>query len=114
MIKAINSMPTGWSIFAYIVLGIGAVSVAGFLVRYMANLPWRSTEEGRHLVAMSASVGAFFAVYLVQAFIPDWPGRAYVMVALLVALVANCVWRWVMLERHLARRRRATREGTKP
>lgn len=106
MIRAINSLPWGWSLFAYLVLGLGAFSVAAFIVRYVTNLPWRVTEEGRHLVAMSGNILAFFVLYLVQAFVPDWPGRQITLIVLLVLLVANCVWRWWLLERHLARSRR--------
>jgi hypothetical protein len=106
MIRAIHSLPWGWALFAYAVLGIGAFSTLAFIVRYMTNLPWRSTKEGRHLLAMTVSVSAFFVLYLVQAFVPDWPGRQYLLIVLLVSLVANCVWRWILLERHLAARRR--------
>lgn len=107
MIRAINSLPLGWMIFAYVVLGWGLVAVLLFLVRYTTNLPWTQTEEGRHLVAMSSNVGAFFLLYLIQAFVPNIPGRAYILVALLVALVATCTWRWVILEKRLAARRRS-------
>lgn len=109
MIRAINTLPLGWMIFAYALLVIGAVSVLGFLLRYVTNLPWTRTEEGRHLVAMSSSVGAFFVIYLIQLFVPDWSWRPKLMVVLLVGLVANCVWRWVLLEKHLRDRRRARR-----
>lgn len=112
MIHAINSLPVGWTIFAYGVLGWGLFTVLAFLVRYTTNLPWTHTEEGRHLVAMSASIGAFFLIYFVQAFVPDFAGRRYLLIHLLVALVANCTWRWILLERHLAARRRT--EEKKP
>lgn len=114
MIRAINSLPLGWTIFAYIVLGWGLFVVLLFLARYVVKLPWTQTEEGKHLVAMSSSVGAFFLLYVIQAFVPNIPGRAYIMVVLLVALVVTCTWRWVILEKRLAVLRRAalrTEEG---
>lgn len=110
MIRAINSLPLGWALFAYGVLGWGLVVVCLFLTRYMIELGWRTTEEGRHLVAMSANVGAFFLIYVIQLFIPDWSWRPILMLVLLVALVVNCTWRWVLLEKHLKIRRRAARE----
>lgn len=106
MIRAIRSLPLGWEIAAYVALAWGLLVVVVFIARYMTKLGWRRTEEGRHLVAMSASVGAFFLVYLIQAFIPDWWWRPYLLVVLLFALVANCTWRWILLEKHLRRRRR--------
>lgn len=109
MIRAINSLPWGWAVFAYAVLGWGLISVVLFLIRYVTNLPWTSTQEGRHLVSMTVSIGAFFLLYLIQAFVPDFAGRQYILIVLLVGLVANCTWRWVLLERHLAERRRAAR-----
>src|SRR5262245_35684260 len=106
MIRAINSMPLGWTIFAYVVLGWGFVSVVLFVVRYVTNLPWSKSEEGRHLVALSVSIGAFFLLYLIQAFVPEFTGRKYLLVLLLVGLVANCTWRWLLLEKYLRSRRR--------
>lgn len=107
MIRVIHSLPLGWQIFAYAVLAWGLISVALFLGRYMTSLPWASTPEGRHLVAMSGNIGAFFLVYLVQAVWPELPGRSLILIVLLVGLVVSCTWRWILLERHLAERRRA-------
>lgn len=106
MIRAINSLPLGWTIFAYVVLGWGLLAVLLFLVRYTANLPWSHSEEGRHLVAMSANVGAFFLLYVIQAFVPNIPGRGYILMTLLVGLVGTCTWRWIILEKRLAALRR--------
>lgn len=109
MIRVIHSLPLGWQIFAYILLGWGLVSVLLFVGRYMTSLPWASTPEGRHLVAMTANIGAFFLVYLVQAVWPSLPFREQILIGLLVGLVANCTWRWILLERHLRERHRARR-----
>lgn len=106
MIHTMQSLPFLWELFAYLVLGWGLLVVLLFLGRYMTRLPWTSTPEGRHLVAMSANIGAFFLVYLVQAVWPDMPGRRYIMLGLLLVLVANCTSRWLLLERYLRRRKR--------
>lgn len=107
MIRAINSLPLGWMLFSYGLLVWGLVVIVAFLTRYMIKLGWRRTEEGRHLVAMSANVGAFFLIYIIQIFIPDWSWRPLLMVVLLVGLVVNCTWRWWLLEKHLRERREA-------
>lgn len=106
MIHTMRSLPLVWELVAYGVLGWGLLAVLLFLGRYTTNLPWFSSEEGRHLVAMSANIGAFFVVYLVQA-VWEFPGRGVVMLVLLVGLVASCTWRWLLLERHLRERRQA-------
>lgn len=106
MITVIRSLPLPWAITAYVVLGWGLVVVMLFVGRYTASLPWYTSEEGRHLVAMSANIGAFFLVYLAQVIWPDMPFRRQILIGLLVLLVANCTWRWIMLERCLAGRRR--------
>ena len=105
MINAVRTLPVFWELVAYGVLGWGLLAVLLFLGRYTTSLPWTSTPEGRHLVAMSANIGAFFLVFLVQAAWPGLPGRRYILLALLLGLVASCTWRWIMLERHLAERR---------
>lgn len=101
MNTTINAMPVEWQVFAYTVLGLGTVFVLGFLIEYMVRLPWASSPEGRHLVAMSANVGAFFVLYLVLAVWPEFPGRGIARIGLLVAIVANCGVRWWLLRRHL-------------
>lgn len=106
MINTVRSLPLVWELLAYGVLGWGLVAVLLFLGRYTTSLPWASTPEGRHLVAMSGNIGAFFAVYLVQAVWPGLPGRRYILIVLLAGLVASCTWRWLLLERHLRERRR--------
>jgi hypothetical protein len=109
MIRAINSLPGGWEVAAYTALAWGLIVALTFLVRYMWNLPWRSTEEGRHIVAFTASVAAFYLLYVVQSLIRDWWFRPYLLVILLFALTANLTWRWIILEKHLAARRRTRR-----
>lgn len=112
MLRDIQALP-GWaSIFGYAVLALGLVFIVGFITRYLILTGWHSiSEEGRHLIAMSANIGAFFVIYLVIAVWPELP-RWLIMslrLGLLVGLVANCGWRWSLLERY--HRRRARRNG---
>lgn len=101
MIRAINDLPIGWRILAYAVLAWGLIVVVLFLGRYTRKLPWADSPEGRHLVAMSSNIGAFFLVYLVQAIWPEIPGRRYILIGLLLTMVINCTRRWLLLEKHL-------------
>ena len=64
MSQSIRALPPAWAAIAYALLGLGLFFVLGFLIRYMSRLPWAASPEGRHLVAVSANVGAFFALYL--------------------------------------------------
>lgn len=109
MIREIQALPPLWFALAYGALVLGLVFVVAFIGRYTATLPWTRTEEGRHLVAMSATVGAFFALYLLLAVWPELPGRSVIRLGLLLVLVGNCGWRYALLERHLRERRRAAR-----
>lgn len=109
MNSTINELPLGWKLFALGMLVLGVVFVFGFIIRYVTHLPWASTKEGRHLVAMSANVGGFLVLYLVLAAWPDMPYRNVVRLTLFTVLITNCGWRWWLLERHLAERREAAR-----
>jgi hypothetical protein len=100
--RDIAALPLWAMIVAYVALGYGVFIVAGFLIRYMTKLPWRETEEGRHLVAMSANVGAFFVLYLALTIWPEFPGRSLVRFGLFFLLLANCTRRWYLLEEHFA------------
>lgn len=103
MLRDIQALP-GWAaVFGYAVLALGLIFVVGFLVRYRMIATWQGlTEEGKHLIAMSANIGAFFVVYLVIAVWPELPRWlvSSLRLGLLVGLVANCGWRWWLLERY--------------
>jgi len=103
VIRAIQVLPWYLSMFGYVLLAIGLIEIVGFIIRYVTNFH-RRTEEGRHLIAMSANIGAFFAVYLVQLIWPEIPGRSFILLGLLLFLVINCGRRWYLLERHLRER----------
>lgn len=99
----LSAYPWPWNLVAYSILGIGWLSVVVFLVWYTRVEPWFSTDVGRHLVSFSASVGAFFTLYLLLALFPDLPGKGAIRFVLLIAIVANCVWRLVLFA-HYRRR----------
>jgi predicted permease len=106
MIRDIQALPVWASVLAYTVLALGLVFVTGFILRYVVKLPWSDSEEGRHLVAMSANIGAFFVVYLLLAIWPELPGRSAIRIGLLFLLVGNCGWRWWLLEKYLREHKR--------
>lgn len=113
MVRAVSALPLGWKIFALLLLVVGTLSTLMFIGRYVATLPWYKSAEGRHLIAMTGSVAAFFLVYVIQLLIPDWSWRPYLMLALLLVLVVVCVWRYFMLEHYLRTRHRKDRSSTK-
>lgn len=112
MNQTISSLPLGWKLYALGLLLLGIIFVLGFLARYTAKLPWASTEEGKHLVAMSAVIGGFLALYLMLAAWPDMPYRHEVRLTLFTALVAALGHRWWLLEKHLRKRRRPRADET--
>lgn len=98
MNAAINTLP-GWAAgIAYAILGLGVFFGVGFIVDYLVHTH-HIDEIGRHMVAMSANVVAFFVLYLLLAVYPNLPGSSYVKIALLVAIVANCGRRWWLYRR---------------
>lgn len=99
----LSAYPWPWNLVAYLVLGVGWVAVVYFLAAYMSTHAWAATEVGRHLVAMTASVGGFFTLYLLLAVFPSLPGKGAIRIVLLVALVSTCVWRAVLFTRYLRR-----------
>jgi hypothetical protein len=96
-------------------LVLGTIFVAGFLVDYSVKMNWTADPIGRHLVAMSANVGAFFLLYLALAIWPQFPGRNVIRFLLLIAIVTNCGVRWLLFRReYRAARRLAAQEADLP
>ena len=96
MSRDVEALPLWAKLIAYGVLGIGWLASTVFIVWYGRTRPWFDSEIGRHLMAMSASVDAFFTLYLALAIWPDFPGRTVIRIVLLVALVATVVWRLII------------------
>lgn len=90
---AISTLPLWLSLIAYGILALGVVFAAGFITDYLVHTR-HIGEIGRHMVAMTANVGAFFVLYLVLGIWPNFPGRNIIRFVLLIAIVANCGWRW--------------------
>lgn len=92
-----------------VALFIGLVFGAVFLVFYAALVPgWWREEHRAHVVAFSANVVGFFLLYVLRPLID--PGVfQWIRLFLLLALVANTVWRTVIFLRGLLRRRRLRR-----
>ena len=102
-----NPVPP-WLMYTYeALLFVGAFSCWGFIFRYVTKFKM-STPIGRHLVAMSAIVGAFLTYAAIATIWPGAPGRVWIRTILFIALVVALVLRWVMFERLL---RKIDKEG---
>lgn len=99
MSRDIEALPIWAKMLAYTVLGIGWLATVVFVGWYGWTRPWYLSDVGRHLMAMSGCVGAFFTLYLLLAIWPELPGRSIVRLVLLVLLVATVVHRLVLLAR---------------
>jgi hypothetical protein len=106
----LSAYPWPWNLVGYSILGVGWLAVTVFLVLYTTTDPWFRTDTGRHLVSFTASVWGFFTLYFVLAAFPDWSWKGPIRLALLVTLVANCVWRLVMYLRTKYKRRKKRKE----
>jgi magnesium-transporting ATPase (P-type) len=102
----IADLPLGWKIVMWSIILLGIVFVFGFLIDYMTRMNWRQYAEGKHLVSVSANLGAFFVLFLILAIWPDFPGRGLIRLVLLIAIVANCGWRWRLFRKNLKEHRR--------
>lgn len=99
MSRDVEALPLWARLIAYGVLGVGWVASVWFVARYGATRPWFRSEMGRHLMAMSVSVGSFFTLYLALAIWPEFPGRTVIRFVLLIGLVATVVWRTIIFEK---------------
>lgn len=110
MSRDVEALPLWAKLIAYAVLGTGWLASAWFIARYGTTRPWFGSEVGRHLMAMSISVGAFFTLYLALAIWPEFPGRTVIRFALLILLVTTVVWRAIIFEKQ-DRRDRVIRDN---
>lgn len=105
--------PLGWpfEVTLRIVLTGGC---AAFIIRYWMTNRWWRNDFGRHLMSMSAALGALGAFSLLVLVWPDLPARGLVRMVLFFLLALTVVWRIVVFERYeLAKRRerRSRNEG---
>lgn len=80
---------------------LGAAACWYFAIAYWAFTRggWRHTPAGRHVMGLSAALGALLTLIAVARLWPDFPGRAWVTLGLFAVLVAQLVWQCVLLHR---------------
>lgn len=99
MNAAINELPVWARVLAYGILVLGLAFVVGFITEYSIRMHWQGDPIGRHLVAMSANVGAFFLLYLLLGAWPNLPAENYIKLGLLVLIVTNSGIRWALFRK---------------
>jgi hypothetical protein len=106
----LSSLPFWWRVEAIVLLVIGAGSCWSFVTLYWVTFKWWRNDFGRHLIAMSSCLGAFFTYYLILVAWPDLPGRGLIRLILFHLLVVTVVWRLVVFGRvELAKKRERAR-----
>src|SRR2546423_726766 len=92
----------------------GATGSWFFIYRYMRTYRWWSTALGRHMIAFSAIVGAWFTYIPIVLIWPQIPGRNAIGTVLIVVLVLTVWWRVWMFERLRRAVRKENRTVTNP
>lgn len=106
MIVWLASLPTAWRVVVYVLLGEGIVACWSFVALYSLNHKWWHNDIGRHLVALSACLGALLTFYGLLVFWPDMPGRDIIRMILFVSLIVVINQRlWVFGRYELAKTR---------
>lgn len=106
MITWLTSLPTFWRVVVYALLGEGIVACWSFVALYSFNHRWWHNDIGRHLVALSACLGALLTFYGLLTFWPDMPYRDVIRMVLFVSLIVVINQRlWVFGRYELARKR---------
>jgi hypothetical protein len=84
---------------------VGALACWYFVAAYHLTTggDWRRNPLGRHLMAYTANMGALFLLIVAARLWPTYPGRTEVTVVFYTLLVAQIIWRCVLL--HRAQRR---------
>ena len=112
MIAWLASLSTAYRVLVYVLLGEGIVACWVFVALYSFSYRWWRNSVGRHLVALSACLGAFLTYYGLLVFWPDMPGRDVIRGVLFVTLIVVINQRlWVFGRYDLARRREQRRRG---
>ena len=103
-------MPLGWpfEVALRIILAGGCVA---FIVRYSMTNRWWKNVFGRHLISMSASLGALGLFSLLVLVWPGMPGRGVIRMVLFTLLALTVVWRVVVFERYQRARKREREES---
>ncbi|MEW2442775.1 putative phage holin [Micromonospora marina] len=81
--------------------GIGAAACWYFVVAFWVTTggDWRRNPGGRHVMQFTANLGLLMTLIVLARVWPQYPGRAAVTLVAFAALVAQVVWRCVLLHR---------------
>lgn len=96
MNRDIQMLPLWARVLAFGLLTIGTSASWIFVGWYGCTRAWSSSAMGRHIIAFSSVVAAFFTLYLVLMIWPNLPGRSTIRFTLLICLVGVVVWRLVI------------------
>lgn len=112
MITWLASLPGFFRGLVYVLLGEGIVACWAFVALYSFNHKWWHNDIGRHLVALSACLGALLTFYGLLVFWPDMPGKDAVRMVLFVSLIIVINQRlWVFGRYDLAKKREQKRRA---
>lgn len=78
---------------------MGALAAWAFVLGYWLRTHggWRRSREGWHLLTFTASLGAMFTLLSLVRFLPHVLAEV-VFVAVLAAIVAGLIWRFVLMQ----------------
>ncbi|SBT64206.1 hypothetical protein GA0070622_1176 [Micromonospora sediminicola] len=84
-----------------VLAGIGAAACWYFVVAFWVTTggDWRHNPGGRHVMQFTANLGLLMTLIVLARVWPQYPGRAAVTLVAFAALVAQVVWRCVLLHR---------------
>jgi len=115
VINWMTGLPSVGKLLVYALLAEGILACWAFVILYSILHKWWGNQFGRHLVALSACLGAFLTYYGLLVFWPDMPARDTVRMVLFVALILVINQRLWVFGRYEYARRRADRDtSTKP
>lgn len=88
---------------------LGAVGCWYFVVAYWALTrgDWHRTAAGRHVMQFTANLGVLFSLIVLARLWPDYIGRPVITLVAFAALVAQLMWRIVLM--HRAQRQKSAR-----
>lgn len=99
MSNLLTSLPIGWRVVMYVLLGVGDLGCWGFVLLYTRTYKWWKNQFGQHLVAFSACLGLFLTYFTARLFWPEMPWRMPIVMSLFVLLDVAIVWRVVLFWR---------------
>jgi hypothetical protein len=106
VIAWVASLPQLYRVLVYVLLCEGIFACWAFVALYSFNHRWWHNDIGRHLVALSACLGALLSYVGLLVLCPDMPWRDAIGMGLFVSLIAVVNQRlWVFGRYDLARKR---------